>query len=754
MDGTSGGDARARWAAEALDRALWQAASLGLGLWQLLVGVLVAWRTPDHRGAILAVHVAVAALGVLALVASRAGTSQVPRAVFFAGMLAALSADLLRTSDTLSTTVLCMTFVVAATPFLVMRWQLATAVSGTAVACAAVLVARGGPGEQIALALAIPAVCYSVAALIIVTVLRRFAAVVDDADVAARDEHDRLVAAQASARTAAEYARTLHDTAINTLAAIAAGGTAVANAAQVRRRCGQDVAAIRGLGTGGRRVEGPFEYVGAGLSVSVTWTGLTGAELQDHLARLTPSRRTALRGIVKELLLNVEKHAGTRRAMVAVRSVDGGLRVVVSDRGVGLAVDGSGRVGRVPSVERRAAEAGIGLHLTSAPGRGTETRVECPYEEPEDGGADGLDLSVRASEIRLTATWAWVALVGVACVAITAVGTATPGSLASAGIVAALGLGSWWVCRDGRALPRALEVLVVLAVPVAFWLGFAGSNYGAGHPAFWPAVGLTPLLVVLLNVSRSPVPLVVAAGLLLATAAACAAVTWDARPDAAGTAIANAALQLAQLTLWLMFVTALDDISARSARAGRQALRDRADRAALDTARRTQERWRDAQLQVALDLLSDIAAGRRAPDDPGTQRLAGREEHALRQLLMLNPDLVHLGPWLARTIARTRQHDIRMTVRAGNVDLPDAASADTVGAALAELLDGIEAGTHITVAYFGDQSEPRVTVVGPPGFSDRSTPADRPAASATRVVRLQTQDMVELATPAGASPAA
>ena len=66
--------------------------------------------------------------------------------------------------------------------------------------------------------------------------VQRFARKVDDEFAAAWRERRRIVAAKAASAGAAEHARTLHDTAINTLAAVASGA-ATQDVGLVRELC-------------------------------------------------------------------------------------------------------------------------------------------------------------------------------------------------------------------------------------------------------------------------------------------------------------------------------------------------------------------------------------------------------------------------------------------------------------------------------------------------------------------------------------
>ena len=89
--------------------------------------------------------------------------------------------------------------------------------------------------------------------------------------------------------------------------------------------------------------------------------------------------------VLRELLFNVAKHAGTNRAEVRLRSVRGGVRVVVRDEGVGFDPVGSGK-------EEGEGTGGIGLRtvleqvgtmggeveIQSSPGEGARIEIYLP----------------------------------------------------------------------------------------------------------------------------------------------------------------------------------------------------------------------------------------------------------------------------------------------------------------------------------------------------------------------------------------
>ncbi len=106
--------------------------------------------------------------------------------------------------------------------------------------------------------------------------------------------------------------------------------------------------------------------------------------------------RVLLYRLLRELLFNVAKHAGTDRARLTAERSDGGVRVVVEDEGAGFdpsVLEGlAGGLG-VASVRERLEAVGGRLEVASAPGEGTRVTIEVPStmdEGNEGGGFKGI----------------------------------------------------------------------------------------------------------------------------------------------------------------------------------------------------------------------------------------------------------------------------------------------------------------------------------------------------------------------------
>jgi signal transduction histidine kinase len=108
--------------------------------------------------------------------------------------------------------------------------------------------------------------------------------------------------------------------------------------------------------------------------------------------------RTIAYRIGQEALANVRKHARASRCHVLVEDLDGGLRLVVTDDGVGLSGEPQQRPDHlgVVSMRERAAMAGGWCRLTGAPGVGTTVEVWLPLPGRDNGGVSSRPLAEPA----------------------------------------------------------------------------------------------------------------------------------------------------------------------------------------------------------------------------------------------------------------------------------------------------------------------------------------------------------------------
>ncbi len=200
----------------------------------------------------------------------------------------------------------------------------------------------------------------------------------DLARQAAQDELAREHAAVALHEERAVLADRLHDSVLQTLALIQRESADAARVVSLARRQERDLRDWL-FGTTGRE--------SAGLAEAVRQVA---AEIEDSYrvkvevvtvgeASLHPAAE-ALVGAAREAMINAGKHSGAEVVSVYVEADSSRLRLFVRDRGVGFDPDGVAldRRGLHDSIARRVAQVGGTSEIRSAPGQGTEIRLEVP----------------------------------------------------------------------------------------------------------------------------------------------------------------------------------------------------------------------------------------------------------------------------------------------------------------------------------------------------------------------------------------
>lgn len=571
----------------------------------------------------------------------------------------------------------------------------------------------------------------------------------------AHEEQALAATRRAASQTNAEDARVIHDTVINTLAAIASGGAATRDREAVQARCLRDVEAVREVrGDGTAAADDPrVRDVAATAPVRVRHAGVDGAALAAAEERLAPAMRILLVRAVGELLQNVAKHAGTDVATLEVAVADDHLVVTVADDGVGF--DGELRPDRglARSVVERAETAGIDVRITTAPGEGTRVTLTCPLPRGEAPSADG-DVGEAVTTMRQRAAFLWAA--GVAGIGLVLAATNHPGELTpeyAMVALATLGSAAAWtsVRRDGR-LSGLVATLLVVAAPVAFLCTAAAVDFGHTKVVFWQAVGPTGLLVLLLEFGSRRAG---AAGFV--AYAATVAGTVAAQASTPDPAIVVAAAGLAGLG----FAFAWDRFQLMIASIGRQAETDHraAERARVETferaaAERSRARWRAAGLDGAVAILRRVGDGTDDPRDDAVRDQSAEAEAYLRQLTLLHPDLIHMGLWLSEGLEAARARPVGLTVRAGGTD-PDEWTARAWGALLLGSIAAVPEHSMLTVSLFPVPEGLRMTLVGPhPELGDalRAPGAGGPASRRCTVQTYGPTDVAEVELPLAELP--
>jgi signal transduction histidine kinase len=198
----------------------------------------------------------------------------------------------------------------------------------------------------------------------------------------------RQEASEQSRRLAAEHAalaverernrqhRLIHDSALQTLEAVATGRIADPRALQVTANA--EVARLRSA-IRGDEAEGDLDR---GLAALVAEMGVQGLKCEytcDKGTTALPEVAAALVEATREALRNVAKHSGVSVAIIRAASDGDALEVIVRDHGAGFdpAVVEHG-FGMRQSVHARLGEIGGSASIWSAPGRGTRVTLRAP----------------------------------------------------------------------------------------------------------------------------------------------------------------------------------------------------------------------------------------------------------------------------------------------------------------------------------------------------------------------------------------
>ncbi|MDT0203421.1 ATP-binding protein [Nocardioides sp. AE5] len=533
-------------------------------------------------------------------------------------------------------------------------------------------------------------------------------------EVAAR-ERERAAVWRVTAAELAEDSRVLHDSVVNTLAALAAGGSVVQAGAEVRARCARDARTARAL-MAGRSVEyRPLDTV-AGSGLAVARTGLDDEEFRRLADQLAPKRLRAFLGALDELTRNVVKHARATAVTVDVRRHGNQVRLTVRDDGVGFVPAPVPGRGLAESVISRVEAVDGWVEIDTAPGRGTTVHVEMPLTREPVVRRTPRDPAAMVHKLRDFACWSWAVAICLAGAVLEAGSRPTnfTASWAALGFVAGTCVVAWAATRNRATAPMWVLVLLVTAVPVGFLLGFAGVGYGHDQPHVWHPLGLTPLLLALLVLGRTRLPMVLGmVGMFLAAAGVIAV-----RQSGWSVGFLCATFLLTHLALMITWSVIHDLIGEIGKRLGSQQQRIEAHRreaAASEAIAAARGRWLDAGISSVIEVLDGVAAGELDPADAQVRRRCDEEERHLRQLVMISASQVHLGGWLAQALATARGAGVRLTFAPGAAIVRDPAAAEQLGSLLVDVVESAPAGSELRVGLFDAGGGVRMSLLGSAG---------------------------------------
>ncbi len=707
------------WVARSLTQSLSRTVSIGLSVCQLFVGMAVLASTPLlPYPLLLAAHAAVATLALLAIRFARL------RGWLIAALYAVLLLDLIASphaEDVLPFAAMWMSVLIAVAPFSAYFSYKSLVFSAVSAALVAAMAAGVNPEiTTVASAVGVSSLAMSVGLWVGTVMMARFATNADRSMAKAARNQLALSAARAAAAESTEASRILHDTVINTLAAIASGGAATRDVAAVRDRCQRDLSAVAHLLDELPREAGVdpslFE-VTAVTGIRVIRTGASDADLASLEGALSDRVRIEMAAAAHELVQNAAKHAGVEWVQVDRTILPDRMIVRVIDTGIGFDPGAIIQRGLATSVHSRIEGLGGSVQIDSTPGKGTVVTCSVPLQvnsRREDEPVKPADTArvVRAAKSR--ACWAWLAgvITMESGLGLLMLPSAMFAILSIHSLLVAAGLLAWISVRRTGFLGAWAGAAITGLMLVFFIAALRMVDFGHGNMTIFPAMGIDVPLVLLLTFDRSRRwlwgGLISIAGVIFAVGAL----------GPAGDARSLLAVVVATLpgTLmlvgWMIFHQQLEIIATKLANARHEAFVARVEAHAQEAGSAARARWRVAGLRDTADLLVSVAAGRVHPDSIALQRACADEERYLRQLIQLSPNAYRMNLWWARALHRARARSVQLALRAGDVDIDSESTAESLGLIVLGVIETARESTEITVSLVRSRGGTQLLVVG------------------------------------------
>lgn len=475
---------------------------------------------------------------------------------------------------------------------------------------------------------------------------------------------DALAAARRTARADAqsEQMSLLHDTALNTFAALSLGPSDRPEAQ--RRRCTEDADRLSAFAEG-RPAPGSVQRAIDDLTQRSDQLGLilTVSVDADHRrpAAVPPRVVAAVFGAVDEALVNVAKHAGSTEVRVVVHVDADALRVSVSDDGLGFEVgSGAGGYGLSRSVQRRMQSVGGVAAITSAPGRGTTValawQASDQLTEPTEDAVSAVSTRLIVALLAATSLFALASIVA-EWRAFERPWVAIGGALA----LGAWGLAVTRLLWHRRWIPTSIGVVTVaLACVAPFWTiasdQYCSSTFGG---LGWIDPRLPLIIMVMLTAGRWWRGLPAMPVFIVATVVA--GVIWSQAFAGCGDWAITASIYA--VVIFMAALIAGRTLNRQAVDLG-QAQRDR-DAAEMDSVRAAaasieRQRWFGPAVESSVPLLRGIGDGSLNPASEDVRRQCRHESGYLRGLVSTSaaPAGVRDGVWYLMR----RAHDAGMEI--------------------------------------------------------------------------------------------
>lgn len=215
----------------------------------------------------------------------------------------------------------------------------------------------------------------------------------DEAEAAGSRQEDALAARRAVVLARRSANAFVHD---DILSALIPAATGRVDGERAARAAVEAIAALSDAGAAAwtappataREMSAALERMAASFPVRIDVRTRIDGEVD-----LPPAVARALLLAARQAVANSVRHAdptgrGVRRS-IALDCRDGALSIRVEDDGVGFAASArSDRLGITDSIERRGADAGVGVEIRSAPGEGAAVVLRWEPAEPVGGGEE------------------------------------------------------------------------------------------------------------------------------------------------------------------------------------------------------------------------------------------------------------------------------------------------------------------------------------------------------------------------------
>lgn len=711
------------WASRTLSRSIRRALLVLVAAWQVVMVFSLVTAHEYHAWPLMFLYVALAASSILAAEHTRPfPVSVVPMGMGALGMLSLVSSGNI---ESVLAFAACwqINFATCIAGLVVMsRWVVPAVILGAVLTSTLILVFLPEWGMELPIAVIFTQVSIIVAVRIGILPLLTLAEKADVEEAASERATHRAVVTHRVSAQMAEEARVLHDSAINTLGAIANGGAGTSDVRLVREQCERDVSILDTL----RNTRSTSEPVVVRLhdifresNHFIIRHGLDDDAIDLLMERFEAGVVAGVLGATREAVTNAMKHSGAASADVTISTDGAWLSVEVRDDGIGFNGKTPHDRGVANSIMARGGATGFTANLRTLPGKGTTVTLRLDLSHSEQNSRSqpplvaNMDVDSIVTGIHHRSGFLWSLGVTVVSVLLTVAGGRNHyfALYPMIGIMAATwAVSTVWL----QYLSRTWMYLALTAATICvFILSAAATSFGSDGAVHWQALAATGPFILLLALRPSRKLMILASIVCLLGVSMTAVVALLGSVNAAGIVVVAGCVGLTFSIVWSGFQRTVSALSVESAVAQRRAFQSRISADAEEAAQGTYRRWVDAGLDSAAALLRGIARAEKHPNDAETQRICSEEEAYLRQLVLVGPDLVHLGRALVPTLRHAKEMGIPYTLRLGDRDAPDERSASAAATIILHVFTVNKPNENVAVSVYPVQDGLQLTITGP-----------------------------------------